>query len=119
MKHVFQPAGHPSQQGLLCCLLKACLHMHQLLLIRATTKPHALRGAVLRCAGSLVLQLPTAEACHVACQLHTGGSEHLWSHVRARQSRKGTSCALPQPAVGTPLVQSDLGCTASPVLLCH
>lgn len=29
----------------------------------------------------------------MACQLHTGGSEHLWSHVRARQGRKGTSSA--------------------------
>ena len=82
--------SHPSAAACLChttpCTLEQCV-----------------------CAGSLVLQLPTAEACHVACQLHTGGSEHLWSHVRARQGQKGLSpaCALTKFVLGRPLALSE------------
>lgn len=35
--------------------------------------------------GSLVLQMPIGEACHVAVQLSQPGKQHLWKHAKARK----------------------------------
>ncbi|KAI5062302.1 hypothetical protein GOP47_0022841 [Adiantum capillus-veneris] len=35
--------------------------------------------------GSLVLQMPIGEACHVAVQLSHPGKQHLWKHAMARK----------------------------------
>lgn len=34
--------------------------------------------------GCLVLQKPTAEACHVACQLHPLHKQKVWKHIENR-----------------------------------
>lgn len=34
--------------------------------------------------GSLVLQKPTAEACHVACQCQPPDRQRLWNHIQNR-----------------------------------
>lgn len=34
--------------------------------------------------GCLVLQKPTAEACHVACQRHPLDKQVLWKHIQNR-----------------------------------
>lgn len=39
--------------------------------------------------GCLVLQKPTAEACHVACQRQPLPKQHLWKHVENRHKLKG------------------------------
>lgn len=53
--------------------------------------------------GCLVLQKPTAEACHVACQRHPLAKQKVWKHIENRH--KGHSKLPPltllahQPAV--------------------
>lgn len=43
-------------------------------------------GGISDYSGSLVLQMPTARACHVAAQVHPRGAGlKLWQHIRQRQ----------------------------------
>ena len=42
--------------------------------------------------GCLVLQKPTAEACHVACQRHPLAKQKVWKHIENRH--KGHSKLL-------------------------
>ncbi len=42
-------------------------------------------GGIADYSGSLVLQLPLAEACHVAVQRHPLPKQRLWRHMQARQ----------------------------------
>lgn len=45
-------------------------------------------GGIADYSGSLVLQLPLAEACHVAVQRHPLGKQRLWRHMEARQASR-------------------------------
>ncbi|KAK9803166.1 hypothetical protein WJX72_006956 [[Myrmecia] bisecta] len=51
-------------------------------------------GGIADYSGSAVLQLPIAQACHVACQRQPVGKQQLWKHIQARQAATG-----PQPAL--------------------
>lgn len=46
-------------------------------------------GGIADYSGSLVLQLPIREACHVAVQKIHPGKERLWKHAQARKLAKG------------------------------
>lgn len=46
-------------------------------------------GGIADYSGSLVLQLPTREACHVAVQVNHPSKQKLWKHALARQQDKG------------------------------
>ncbi|CAI0438813.1 unnamed protein product [Linum tenue] len=46
-------------------------------------------GGIADYSGSLVLQLPTREACHVAVQRNDPSKHKLWKHAQARQNAKG------------------------------
>ncbi|XAR57680.1 L-arabinokinase [Bertholletia excelsa] len=46
-------------------------------------------GGIADYSGSLVLQMPIKEACHVAVQLNHPTKHRLWKHAQARQSAKG------------------------------
>ncbi|XP_027333905.1 L-arabinokinase-like isoform X1 [Abrus precatorius] len=46
-------------------------------------------GGIADYSGSLVLQMPIKEACHVACQRVHPSKHRLWKHAEARQNDKG------------------------------
>ncbi|PKA65818.1 L-arabinokinase [Apostasia shenzhenica] len=46
-------------------------------------------GGIADYSGSLVLQMPIREACHVAVQRNHPAKQKLWKHVQARQQAKG------------------------------
>ncbi|XP_076907882.1 L-arabinokinase-like [Bidens hawaiensis] len=46
-------------------------------------------GGIADYSGSLVLQMPIREACHVAVQKIEPGKQRLWKHAQARQNAKG------------------------------
>ncbi|CAA0814952.1 L-arabinokinase [Striga hermonthica] len=46
-------------------------------------------GGIADYSGSLVLQMPTREACHVAVQIIHPTKQRLWKHAQARQNAKG------------------------------
>ncbi|XP_078443195.1 L-arabinokinase-like isoform X2 [Wolffia australiana] len=46
-------------------------------------------GGIADYSGSLVLQMPIKEACHVAVQRYHPGKQRLWKHALARQNAKG------------------------------
>ncbi|CAI0376307.1 unnamed protein product [Linum tenue] len=46
-------------------------------------------GGIADYSGSLVLQLPTREACHVAVQRNDPNKHKLWKHAQERQNTKG------------------------------
>ncbi|KAK9052761.1 hypothetical protein SSX86_029391 [Deinandra increscens subsp. villosa] len=46
-------------------------------------------GGIADYSGSLVLQMPIREACHVAVQKIQPGKQRLWKHAQARQHAKG------------------------------
>ncbi|KAK6131981.1 hypothetical protein DH2020_034273 [Rehmannia glutinosa] len=46
-------------------------------------------GGIADYSGSLVLQMPTREACHVAVQKIHPTKQKLWKHAQARQNAKG------------------------------
>lgn len=46
-------------------------------------------GGIADYSGSLVLQMPTREACHVAVQKAHPTKQRLWKHAQARQNSKG------------------------------
>ncbi|CAN0859232.1 ARA1 [Linum grandiflorum] len=46
-------------------------------------------GGIADYSGSLVLQMPTREACHVAVQRNYPNKHKLWKHAQARQNAKG------------------------------
>uniref|UniRef100_M4EXJ4 L-arabinokinase n=1 Tax=Brassica campestris TaxID=3711 RepID=M4EXJ4_BRACM len=54
-------------------------------------------GGIADYSGSLVLQMPIREACHVALQRNHPGKHRLWKHAQARQQAKGQ--------VATPVLQ--------------
>jgi L-arabinokinase len=39
-------------------------------------------GGIADYSGSLVLQMPIAEACHVALQLHPLNKQTVWKHIQ-------------------------------------
>ena len=41
-------------------------------------------GGIADYSGSLVLQLPLAEACHVAVQRHSLSQQPVWRHMQVR-----------------------------------
>ncbi len=46
--------------------------------------------------GCLVLQKPTAEACHVACQRHPLAKQKVWKHIENRhKGHSKTPCCPP------------------------
>lgn len=52
-------------------------------------------GGIADYSGSLVLQLPLAEACHVAVQRHSLPQQRVWRHMQVRHvSFQVLSCAL-------------------------
>ncbi|KZV49017.1 L-arabinokinase-like [Dorcoceras hygrometricum] len=46
-------------------------------------------GGIADYSGSLVLQMPIREACHVAIQRNQPGKQKLWKHAQARKHDKG------------------------------
>lgn len=46
-------------------------------------------GGIADYSGSLVLQMPIKEACHVAVQRNHASKHRLWKHAQARQNAKG------------------------------
>ncbi|GMH12368.1 hypothetical protein Nepgr_014209 [Nepenthes gracilis] len=46
-------------------------------------------GGIADYSGSLVLQMPIREACHVAVQINHPSKQRLWKHALARQQDKG------------------------------
>ncbi|GFZ15519.1 arabinose kinase [Actinidia rufa] len=46
-------------------------------------------GGIADYSGSLVLQMPIREACHVAVQINHPSKHRLWKHAQARQNVKG------------------------------
>ncbi|KAL6985073.1 D-arabinose 1-dehydrogenase (NAD(P)(+)) [Sarracenia purpurea var. burkii] len=46
-------------------------------------------GGIADYSGSLVLQMPIREACHVAVQRNPSSKRKLWKHAQARQDAKG------------------------------
>ena len=44
-------------------------------------------GGIADYSGSLVLQLPLAQACHVAVQKHPLRLQHVWRHMQSRHVR--------------------------------
>ncbi len=46
-------------------------------------------GGIADYSGSLVLQMPVAEACHVAVQRHPAAKQRLWKHMEARHAAAG------------------------------
>lgn len=46
-------------------------------------------GGIADYSGSRVLQLPLAQACHVACQLHPPNKQPVWRHVAHRHATAG------------------------------
>ncbi|GFZ01077.1 arabinose kinase [Actinidia rufa] len=46
-------------------------------------------GGIADYSGSLVLQMPIREACHVAVQINHPSKHRLWKHAQARQNAKG------------------------------
>ncbi|XP_073000847.1 L-arabinokinase-like isoform X2 [Typha latifolia] len=49
-------------------------------------------GGIADYSGSLVLQMPIREACHVAVQRNHPSKQKLWKHALARQTAKGWGC---------------------------
>ncbi len=41
-------------------------------------------GGIADYSGSLVLQMPIGEACHVALQRHTVEQQRVWKHIQVR-----------------------------------
>ncbi|OVA19272.1 GHMP kinase N-terminal domain [Macleaya cordata] len=49
-------------------------------------------GGIADYSGSLVLQMPIREACHVAVQRTHSSKQKLWKHAQSRQLAKGQEC---------------------------
>ena len=47
-------------------------------------------GGIADYSGSLVLQMPIAEACHVALQKHPLDKQKVWKHVQVRGQDSGS-----------------------------
>ena len=46
-------------------------------------------GGIADYSGAQVLQMPIAEAAHVAVQRHPAEKQRLWKHMQARQAASG------------------------------
>lgn len=44
-------------------------------------------GGIADYSGSMVLQMPIAEACHVALQRQPVGKQNVWKHVQVRADK--------------------------------
>ncbi|XP_016580261.1 L-arabinokinase isoform X3 [Capsicum annuum] len=51
-------------------------------------------GGIADYSGSLVLQMPTRESCHVAIQRNHPSKHKLWKHAQARQPKEGPTAVL-------------------------
>ncbi|PHT42665.1 L-arabinokinase [Capsicum baccatum] len=51
-------------------------------------------GGIADYSGSLVLQMPTRESCHVAIQRNHPSKHKLWKHAQARQPKEGPAAVL-------------------------
>lgn len=60
-------------------------------------------GGIADYSGSLVLQMPIREACHVAVQRNHPSKHKLWKHAQARQQAKGQGPVLQIVSFGSEL----------------
>ncbi|WIA12875.1 hypothetical protein OEZ85_006496 [Tetradesmus obliquus] len=60
-------------------------------------------GGIADYSGSLVLQMPIAEACHVALQRHPLAKQQVWKHIKARHDKLGG----PRPALRVVSLHAD------------
>ncbi|XP_016515523.2 L-arabinokinase isoform X1 [Nicotiana tabacum] len=60
-------------------------------------------GGIADYSGSLVLQMPTREACHVAIQRNHPSKQKLWKHAKARQPEEGPTGVLQIVSFGSEL----------------
>ncbi len=51
-------------------------------------------GGIADYSGSLVLQLPLAEACHVAVQRHSLSQQRVWRHMEVRHVSSHCCCLV-------------------------
>lgn len=75
-------------------------------------------GGIADYSGSLVLQLPLAEACHVAVQAHPLPAQRVWRHMEVRHVGMPSFCVtcpelsagsyIVQPAIPSPYTWSDM-----------
>jgi galactokinase len=63
-----------------CCLAR---WDDELLVTRAPGRLDVM-GGIADYSGSLVLQMPIAEACHVALQRHPLDKQQVWKHIKVR-----------------------------------
>lgn len=68
-----------------CANVVCCRWDGELLVTRAPGRLDVM-GGIADYSGSLVLQMPIAEACHVALQRHPPRQQRLWKHVQVRAS---------------------------------
>ncbi|KAG5594528.1 hypothetical protein H5410_035760 [Solanum commersonii] len=60
-------------------------------------------GGIADYSGSLVLQMPTRESCHVAIQRNHPSKHKLWKHAQARQPKEGPTAVLQIVSLGSEL----------------
>ncbi|XP_055822494.1 L-arabinokinase-like isoform X4 [Solanum dulcamara] len=60
-------------------------------------------GGIADYSGSLVLQMPTRESCHVAIQRNHPSKHKLWKHAQARQPKEGPTAVLQIVSFGSEL----------------
>ncbi|KAK4370133.1 hypothetical protein RND71_009608 [Anisodus tanguticus] len=60
-------------------------------------------GGIADYSGSLVLQMPTREACHVAIQRNHPSKHKLWKHAQVRQPKEGPTAVLQIVSFGSEL----------------
>ncbi|KAK9699639.1 hypothetical protein RND81_08G186400 [Saponaria officinalis] len=67
----------------------ACFHWEEEIYVARAPGRLDVMGGIADYSGSLVLQMPIKEACHVALQKNHPSKHKLWKHAQARQQDKG------------------------------
>ena len=71
---------------------KKCNVQDEVIVTRAPGRLDVM-GGIGDYSGCLVLQKPTAEACHVACQRHPLAKQKVWKHIQNRHKGHSKSVA--------------------------
>ena len=69
------------------CLQRLCRFVQDPVFVARAPGRLDVMGGIADYSGSLVLQLPLAEACHVAVQRHPLQRQRVWRHMQVRHVR--------------------------------
>lgn len=104
LRDLADPVNHNTHQSRESLAVAALFNWEDEIFVARAPGRLDVMGGIADYSGSLVLQMPIREACHVAIQRNHPSKQKLWKHAQARQQKE-----VPTPVIQIVSLGSELG----------